>query len=138
MKKYILLFGAGSMLALASCGGGETKPEESQQAIDSAVNAKMQVKEAEMKAYNDSIINAAAIEKAKADSIKAAAEQIKASGGKSTGKTSKPSSKPTPPPPPPTPAPQPVNPKAARFGDEGAKQQQQEQSTNKKADRFNK
>lgn len=87
MKKYILLFTAGSALTLASCGGNsETKTEDLNQRIDSAVNAKVDDMADEMKAQNDSIINAMA--KAKADSV--AAAEAAAKKGNTSRTTAKP------------------------------------------------
>ncbi len=108
MKKQFLLMASAAFL-LASCGG-ETKTEDagqSQAQIDSAVNAQVAEREAEMARKNDSTLKAMEAEKAAADSAAAAAEAAakKSSGGKKTTKTPKaePAS-PAPPPPPPPPS----------------------------------
>ncbi len=97
---------ASAAFLLASCGG-ETKTEDagqSQAQIDSAVNAQVAEREAEMARKNDSTLKAMEAEKAAADSAAAAAAK-KSSGGKKTTKTPKaePAS-PAPPPPPPPPS----------------------------------
>jgi hypothetical protein len=113
MKKYFLLFAAGGLLTLASCGG-ETKPTESPVNTDSIEKAKVDSATNAMKAANDSTV-AAATQAAKdsmaaimlKDSI-ANAEKVAAAAkhGKTTAKkveTHKPTTgKVTPPPPPPT------------------------------------
>jgi sRNA-binding protein len=105
MKKQILLL-AGAAMILASCGG-ENKTEDkgqSQAQIDSAVNAQVAEREAEMARKNDSTLKAMEAEKAAADSAAAAEEAKKAGSKKSTKKTVKataPASPVTPPPPPP-------------------------------------
>ncbi len=101
MKKQFLLI-AGAALMLASCGGENHEDQgQSQAQIDSAVNAQVAEREAEMARKNDSMLRAMEAEKAMQDSI-AAAEAAK----KSTKKTTKtPKSEPpvTPAPPPPAP-----------------------------------
>ena len=104
MKKQFLLL-AGAALIMASCGG-ENKTEDagqSQAQIDSAVNAQVAAKEAEMARVQDSTLKAMEAEKAAADSAAAAEEAKKAGGKKSTKKTTKatPPASPTTPPPPP-------------------------------------
>ena len=101
---------ASAAFLLASCGG-ETKTEDagqSQAQIDSAVNAQVAEREAEMARKNDSTLKAMEAEKAAADSAAAAAEAAskKSSGGKKTTKTPKaePASPAPPPPPPPPPS----------------------------------
>ena len=107
MKKHFLLL-AGAAVILASCGG-ENKTEDagqSQAQIDSAVNAQVAAKEAEMARVQDSTLKAMEAEKAAADSAAAAEEAKKAGGKKSTKKSTKatpPASPTTPPPPPPPP-----------------------------------
>lgn len=105
MKKHFLLL-AGAAVILASCGG-ENKTEDagqSQAQIDSAVNAQVAAKEAEMARVQDSTLKAMEAEKAAAEA--AAAEEAKKSGGKkSTKKTTTPPASPTTPPPPPPPPP---------------------------------
>jgi hypothetical protein len=135
MKKQFLLMASAAFL-LTSCGG-ETKTEDagqSQAQIDSAVNAQVAEREAEMARKNDSTLKAMEAEKAAADSAAAAAEAAskKSSGGKKTTKTPKaePAS-PAPPPPPPPPA----NPKEDRFKDQSQKTVDPN-APNKKADRF--
>jgi sRNA-binding protein len=103
MKKQILLL-AGAAIILASCGG-ENKTEDagqSQAQIDSAVNAQVAEREAEMARKNDSTLKAMEAEKAAAEA--AAAEEAAKKGGKKT-KTPKASPAPTPAPPPPPPPP---------------------------------
>ena len=65
MKSFIFLLFIG--LLLASCNGDNGNINTSEAQVDSIVNAKVDVLRAEMKAKNDSIINAMA--KVKADSI---------------------------------------------------------------------
>jgi len=106
MKKQFLLL-AGAAVILASCGG-ENKTEDkgqSQAQIDSAVNAQVAAREAEMARKNDSTLKAMEAEKAAAEA--AAAEAAKKGGKKGgTKKTTKtePASPAPPPPPPPPPA----------------------------------
>lgn len=80
MKKQVLLFMAGGVLAFASCNQA-TDAGMSDEQIDSTVNARVEEIRAEMMAQNDSMINVLAIERA--DSIIAA---MKGTGSKSTGK----------------------------------------------------
>ena len=136
MKKHFLLL-AGAAVILASCGG-ENKTEDagqSQAQIDSAVNAQVAAKEAEMARVQDSTLKAMEAEKAAADSAAAAEEAKKAGGKKSTKKTTKatPPASPAPPPPPPPP---PANPKEDRFKDPKDKAPVDPNAPNKKADRF--
>jgi hypothetical protein len=80
MKKQVLLFMAGGVLAFASCNQ-PTETGMSDEQIDSTVNARVEEIRAEMMAQNDSMINVLAMERA--DSIIAA---MKGTGSKSTGK----------------------------------------------------
>jgi hypothetical protein len=133
MKKQILLL-AGAAIILASCGG-ENKTEDagqSQAQIDSAVNAQVAEREAEMARKNDSTLKAMEAEKAAAEA--AAAEEAAKKGGKKT-KTPKASPAPTPAPPPPPPPP-PANPKENRFKDQKDQAPADPNAPNKKADRF--
>lgn len=66
MKKYFLLFAAGGLLTLASCGG-ETKPTEAPINADSLAKAKVDSATAAMKAENEAAM--AAKEKAVSDSL---------------------------------------------------------------------
>lgn len=134
MKKQILLL-AGSAILLASCGSEEKKSEGPTQAqIDSTVNAQVAERAAAEKAKNDSIVAAAA--QVTADSIaKAQEEEAAAKSKKTTTKTktkttTKTETK-TPPPPPPPPA----NPKENRFKEEGEKKVDPA-NTKRKEDRF--
>jgi hypothetical protein len=76
MKKYAILLLAGSMIALASCGDDSNNTTQEQ--IDSAANARSSAMEAELRAKNDSLINAMAMMKAdsaaRADSLAMAAK----------------------------------------------------------------
>jgi len=133
MKKQFLLI-AGAALMLASCGGEKHEDQgQSQAQIDSAVNAQVAEREAEMARKNDSMLKAMEAEKAMQDSI-AAAEAAK----KSTKKTTKtPKSEPPVTPAPPPPAPEPANPKDGRFNNNTEKKVDQS-NTNSKAGRFGK
>ena len=62
MKKYAILFVAGSIIAFASCGDDNNTATQEQ--IDSIANARTAAMEAELKAQNDSLINAMAMMKA--------------------------------------------------------------------------
>ena len=84
MKKQTLFLIAGGMLAFASCNnegaGGYTDAQ-----VDSMVNARVELIQAELEAQNDSLINARAYEIA--DSIIAASK----GGTKTTSRSTKPS-----------------------------------------------
>lgn len=131
MKKQFLLL-AGAALILASCGG-ENKTEDqgqTQAQIDSAVNAQVAEREAEMARRNDSMLKAMEAEKAAAEA--AAANSKSTTKTKTKTKTVKEEpATPAPPPPPPPPA----NPKDSRFNNNTEKKAD-ESNTNKKADRF--
>jgi hypothetical protein len=104
MKKHILLM-AGAAIILASCGG-ENKPADqgqTQAQIDSAVNAQVAEREAEMARKNDSTLKAMEAEKAAAEAA-AAEAAAKKSGGKKTKTPKAEPAAPAPPPPPPPPA----------------------------------
>jgi len=62
MKKYAILILAGSIIGFASCGDDSNTTTQEQ--IDSIANARSAAMEAEMKAQNDSLINAMAMMKA--------------------------------------------------------------------------
>lgn len=106
MKKQILLL-AGAALIMASCGG-ENKTEDqgqSQAQIDSAVNAQVAEREAEMARRNDSMLKAMEAEKAAAEAAAAAAGGKKTTTTKTKTKTKvEEPATPAPPPPPPPPA----------------------------------
>jgi len=142
MKKQTLLLLAGGMLALASCQNEapavSAGPSEAQ--IDSMVNARVEAMRSELMAQNDSLINALA--QWKADSMIAAMK-----GAKPAAAAPKPAPKPVP-----TTTPKPTTPtnpkdgrfngngntnnnKDARFNEDAAKKQQQ-QNADKKAERF--
>lgn len=107
MKKQFLML-AGAAMILASCGG-ETKTEDqgqTQAQIDSAVNAQVAEREAEMARKNDSTLKAMEAEKAAAEA--AAAEEAAKKGG--TKKASTPKTPKAQPAPDPTPAPPPMQP----------------------------
>jgi murein L,D-transpeptidase YcbB/YkuD len=102
MKKQFLLL-AGAALMLASCGG-ENKTEDqgqSQAQIDSAVNAQVAEREAEMARRNDSMLKAMEAEKAAAEAAAASTKTTKTT--KTKTKTVKEEPAPPPPPPPPPP-----------------------------------
>ena len=90
MKKQTLFLVAGGMLAFASCNnegaGGYTDAQ-----VDSMVNARVELIQAELEAQNDSLINARAYEIA--DSIIAASKGVT----KTTSKSTKPTTSATPP-----------------------------------------
>ncbi|MBS1643782.1 MAG: hypothetical protein JST36_01980 [Bacteroidetes bacterium] len=72
MRKYAILFAAGALVSLSACSDNSNNtPTQAQ--IDSAANAAAAAREAQMKATNDSLINAMAVMKAdsaaKADSL---------------------------------------------------------------------
>jgi septal ring factor EnvC (AmiA/AmiB activator) len=103
MKKQFLLFAAAALI-LTSCGNENTENQGQTQAqIDSAVNAQVAEREAEMARKNDSTLKAMEAEKAAAEAA-AAEEAAKKSSGKKTTKTKKeePAAPAPPPPPPPT------------------------------------
>lgn len=131
MKKQLLLL-AGAAVMFASCGGGNTEDQGMTQAQqDSAVNARVAEREAELARQNEEKLRAMEAEKAK-----------QAASTKTTTKKEEPKAEPVEPPPPPPPPPaaaEPANPKAARFEkkEEGSTQSKVPQSaTDKKADRF--
>ncbi len=93
MKKQMIFMMAGGLLALASCNNAATTgPSEAQ--IDSMVNAKLQVKEAELVAKNDSIINAMATMKADSMMMAAKAGAPTTASATRTTHTPKPAPKP--------------------------------------------
>lgn len=108
MKKYFLLFAAGGLITLASCGG-ETAPEQTLN-VDSLAQVKVDSIAAVEKAKSDSMVAAQAM--VTADSLKAVmvADSIAEAAAKAAGKkvpakkvvkTTAPKEV-TPPPPPPT------------------------------------
>jgi len=103
---------------LASCGG-ENKTEDqgqSQAQIDSAVNAQVAEREAEMARRNDSMLKAMEAEKAAAEA--AAAEANKKGGSKTTTKTKTKTVTETPAPPPPPPPPPTIGNGKPKIGDQ--------------------
>ncbi len=121
MKKQFLML-AGAAMILASCGG-ETKTEDqgqTQAQIDSAVNAQVAEREAEMARKNDSTLKAMEAEKAAAEA--AAAEDAAKKGGKKAAAPKPPKAQPAPDP---TPAPPPMQP-AKTGGLRGRSDQAQE------------
>ena len=62
MKKYAILLLAGALIGFASCGDDSNTTTQEQ--IDSAANAQAAAIEAELRAKNDSLINAMAMMKA--------------------------------------------------------------------------
>ncbi|MBX2904899.1 MAG: hypothetical protein KF744_02615 [Taibaiella sp.] len=118
MKKQFLLL-AGAALILASCGG-ENKTEDqgqSQAQIDSAVNAQVAEREAEMARKNDSMLKAMEAEKAAAEAA-AAAASTKTTKTKTKTKTVKEEPAPPPPPPPPPPTVGSGKPKMTNTGEQ--------------------
>lgn len=105
MKKQFLLL-AGAALILASCGG-ENKTEDqgqTQAQIDSAVNAQVAEREAEMARRNDSMLKAMEAEKAAAEAAAANSKTTKTTTKtKTKTKTEEPATPAPPPPPPPPP-----------------------------------
>lgn len=94
MRKYAILFAAGALVSLSACSDNSNNtPTQAQ--IDSAANAAAAAREAQMKATNDSLINAMAVMKAdssaKADSLAkvAAFEAGKAAGAAKQAKSTK-------------------------------------------------
>lgn len=93
MKKYFLLFAAGGLLTLASCGG-ENKPTEVVINADSLAKVKVDSATNAMKAQEDSTLAAAT--KAAEDSIAAAtakADSIANAAKKTTTQHTKPAAK---------------------------------------------
>jgi hypothetical protein len=84
MKKYFLLFAAGGIITLASCGG-ETAPVQTLN-VDSLAQVKADSMAAALKAESDAAIAAAAV--ASADSMMAImkADSIAAAAAKAAGK----------------------------------------------------
>lgn len=134
MKKHILVL-AGAALILASCGGENKKEDQgqTQAQIDSAVNAQVAEREAEMARKNDSTLKAMEAEKAAAEAAAAEAAAKKHSGTKKSTTKTEPVASPT------TPPPAPVNTKDSRFAPGTTTQKKvDEVNTSKKADRFGK
>lgn len=144
MKKYFLLFAAGGLLTLASCGG-ETKPTEAPINADSLAKAKVDSATAAMKAENEAAM--AAREKAVSDSLAMVAQAdsianaekaaIAAKNSKTAAKkvvAKKPTTKVTPP----TPPPPPPSKQDTKFDQRnGTNTQISEQKAKEQDDKFN-